>query len=82
MPPGSMTVLRQMGSLPGHEGYGTIQITYSFHPGTHVSYLILLHHDDVIVNTTNCRWGKDTLQMGFQEPVIYQIHHGAKRYTL
>lgn len=36
MPPGSMTVLRQMSSLPGHEGYGTIQITYSFHPGMHM----------------------------------------------
>lgn len=37
MPPtGTMQVHTQRGSLPGHEGHGIIQITYSFSPGYNV----------------------------------------------
>jgi deltex-like protein len=35
MPDGSMTVRHTRGSLPGHEGSGTIEIVYNFSPGVH-----------------------------------------------
>ena len=34
---GTMTVVRQNTSLPGHSGYNTIEITYNFSPGQDVS---------------------------------------------
>ena len=37
MPDGRMDVTTNNRSLPGHPGVGTIQITYSFSAGVHVS---------------------------------------------
>lgn len=37
MPDGSMTVREGRYSLPGHGEHNTIEITYSFSPGYHVS---------------------------------------------
>lgn len=43
MPDGTMTVATRRGySLPGHEGYGIIEITYNFLPGVHVSVCVCL----------------------------------------
>ena len=36
MPDGTMEVRNAHYSLPGHEGYGCIEITYNFTPGVHV----------------------------------------------
>ena len=36
MPQGTMSVRHTSGSLPGHEGAGTIEIIYHFSPGVHV----------------------------------------------
>jgi len=38
MPDGTMTVKTQNYSLPGHEGFGTYEITYNFKAGVHVSF--------------------------------------------
>ncbi|CAI8056991.1 Probable E3 ubiquitin-protein ligase DTX2 [Geodia barretti] len=35
MPDGTMAVRHTRGSLPGHEGCGTIEIVYNFSPGVH-----------------------------------------------
>ena len=37
MPSGTMTVTTRRSSLPGHEGYNTIEIVYNFRAGVHVS---------------------------------------------
>ena len=37
MPDGTMNVRHTHHSLPGHEGYGTIEIVYNFSPGSYVS---------------------------------------------
>ena len=37
----SMRVSNGHYSLPGHEGYGTIEILYDFKPGVQVRYTIL-----------------------------------------
>ena len=48
MPDGTMSVRCTHKSLPGHEGYGTIEIIYNFSPGVHVCmsyipFLLLLY---------------------------------------
>ena len=40
MPDGTMTVRTTRRSLPGHEGYGMIEIVYNFSPGVHVSSIV------------------------------------------
>ena len=43
MPDGTMKVTtNKRSSLPGHEGYGTIQITYDFKPGIHVCHISVM----------------------------------------
>ena len=37
MPDGTMSVSTKLYSVPGYEGYGTIEITYNFTAGIHVS---------------------------------------------
>ena len=48
MPDGTMTVRKQRYTLPGHDGHGSIEITYNFTAGVHVSvtfdsHIVLLH---------------------------------------
>ncbi len=42
MPDGSMSVRKSRVSLPEHDGYGMLQITYDFSPGVYVSNILLL----------------------------------------
>lgn len=75
---GTMTISKNPYPLPGHEGYGTIEIVYNFKAGIHVS-AGTEDQLNVVTMSLSLRMVYLLKLMVFHEIVTYQIHQKETR---
>ena len=82
MPDGQMSV-RTLPSqqLPGHEGYSTIEITYNFRPGVHVSHKMIMNANLTNSDILLYRMVGGTMFLLFLERATFLTHLKDKRST-